>query len=272
MKILRIQPATDTPDRYNYKVNYGVWDCIDSEKQVMNILPALSDSYISQFDAVFLPMYKRWGGYSKQLDRLKSLPVATVLFDNDSCYRSFNDPFYDGIDFVFYRIKDQDGKEPNNRSHELKWSVDADYFTPFYGGSRVSFNCTVNDDTYALRKEIAKHMSPTNYTGNDYVKHLQESAAAIHTNSEIAPIPRAKILEFAACGTEIISNRMDGMNDYFPDELITYFDTVQELLNIVRNFKPDIDKQKELRRIVEENHTDQIRAKELIQILKEHGL
>lgn len=272
MRILRIQPQIDTPDRYNYKVNYGVWDCIETHNVYLNRLPWLSDAFINEFDAVFLPMNKRWMGFIEQLDRLKSLSVTSVLFDNDSCYRSFNDSFYDGIDFIFYRIKDKDGKIPDQASFQLPWSVDTNYFTPEYGGKGVSFNCTVTGGTYSLREQIAKHVAPTNYKALSYVRHLQSSAAAIHTNSEIAPIPRAKILEFAACGTQIISNRMDGVTDYFPDALITYFDTVPELLEIVKDFEPNIAIQKELRQLVEEFHSDQTRAKEVIQIIENYGL
>jgi len=78
------------------------------------------------------------------------------------------------------------------------------------------------------------------------------------------------MLEYAACGTEIISNRMEGMNDYFPDELITYFDTIDELLEIVDNFKPSIEVQKELRKIVEDTHSDKQRSLEVMDTLKKH--
>ena len=268
MRILRIQPPIDTRVRYNYKVNYGVWDCIDSYQVIMNLLPAIADSWIENFDVVFMPMFKRWVGHSDQLERLKSLSVKTVLFDNDSCYRLFSDPFYEGIDFIFYRCLDKDGNAPNTPSFHLPWSVDPEYFKPAYGGHGVSFNCTVRGGTYSLRQQIAKHITPTGWMNRKYVSHLQNSAAAIHTNSEIARVPRAKILEFAACGTQIISNRMEGVSDYFPEELITYFETVPELLDIVRDFRPNVEIQKELRKIVEERHSDQIRADEVIEILK----
>lgn len=269
MRILRIQPEVDSPDRYNYRVNYGVWDYIRATKLRLSKLRDINDDYINSFDIVFLPMYKRWQGYGEEIDRLKSLPIKTVLFDNDTCYRSFSDPFYDGIDFIFYRIKDRDGMSPNSPSAQLLWSVDTNYFTPIYGGNGVSFNCTVSGGTYSLREQISKHIAPTNHIGQSYVYHLQNSAAGIHTNSQIAPIPRAKMLEFASCGTEIISNRMEGINDYFPFGLVTYFDTVPELLEIVKNFEPNIEIQKELRKIVEEKHSDKQRAQEVIDILYE---
>lgn len=268
MKILRVQPEIDVPQRYNYKVNYGVWDEIPAYKIPLPEIKTLSDRDINRYDVVLLPMHSRWEGYMHYLIRLKSLKVKLVMFDNDSCYRSFDDPFYDGIDFIFYRITDKDGDAPLQDSAPLLWSVDTKYYTPVYGGQGVSFNCTVNHDTYKLRKDIARYISPTNYHGWDYVRHLQRMGAGIHTNSQIAPVPRAKILEFAACGAQIISNRMDGINDYFPDELITYFDNVPELLEIIQDFTPNIEVQKELRAIVEQKHSDEKRAKEVIETLE----
>jgi len=270
MQILRIQPKIDNRKRYNYKVNYGVWDCIDTETIFLEDILTTQDSFIESFDLVFLPMYKRWEYYLAQLERIKKLNVKTVLFDNDSCYRSFSDSFYNGIYFIFYRIKDKDSKNPKTPSAKLHWSVDTEYYTPNYGGKGISFNCTVNHHSYELRKEIARHIKPTSYFGNQYVEHLQNSAAGIHTNSKTSPIPRCKMLEYAACGTEIISNRMEGMNDYFPDELITYFDTIDELLEIVDNFKPSIEVQKELRKIVEDTHSDKQRSLEVMDTLKKH--
>ena len=78
---------------------------------------------------------------------------------------------------------------------------------------------------------------------------------------------RAKILEIAGCGTQIISNPSQYMDYYFPDELITYFETVPELLKIVKDFKPDIQKQKELREIVEDCHTNTLRANYVVELL-----
>lgn len=267
MKILRLQPLLDNGARYNYSVNYGVWDWIDSNKLPLHYLRNQSDAYIESFDIVFMPMFKRWQGEMDQAERLKSLNVMTVLFDNDSCYRSFTHKFYDGIDFIFYRCEDQDGYLPKVPSAHLLWSVDTGYFTPFYGGHGVSFNCTVDHYSYVLRQAISKHIKPTNYTGSEYLEHLQYSAAGIHTNSDICRVPRAKLLEFAACGTQIISNRMDGIDNYFPDHLIDYFDSIEELLKMVKSFEPDASKQKELRRITERHHSHKKRADEVMDIL-----
>ena len=267
MKILRLQPYTDSRDRYNYAVNYGVWDCIGSDVLPLELLRHKSDEFIESYDIVFMPMFKRWEGDMDQAERLKNLNIKTVLFDNDSCYRSFTHKFYDGIDFIFYRCEDQDGYLPKAPSAHLLWGVDTAYFTHSYGGHGVSFNCTVNHYSYGLRQEISKHIEPTKHTGREYLKHLQYSAAGIHTNSDICRVPRAKLLEFAACGTQIISNRMEGIDKYFPDHLIHYFDSIEELLKMLKSFEPDIKKQKELRRITEERHTHQQRAKEVMSIL-----
>lgn len=269
MKILRLQPSLDTPTRYNYGVNYGVWDQLETTQIPLHHLPNLSDSFFAGFDVVLLPMYKRWEGLHEQLDRLKGLPIKTVLFDNDCCYRSFTNDFYTGIDFIFYRMTDMDDTVPIQPSERLLWSVDTDKFTPRYGGKGISFNCTIDHNSYRLRQQINRIIKATNHTGGAYIKHLQGCCAAIHTNSEVAPMPRAKMLEFAACGTEIISNRMDGIDDYFDLELITFFDNVEHLRQLVVDFRANENVQKLLRIVVEENHSDKIRAQQVIHTLNQ---
>jgi hypothetical protein len=272
MKILRIQPEIDTPDRYNYQVNYGVWDALSQISDTTTIstsdLYILSKADIEKYDVALCPMFKRWDGWNglTALDKLKECNIKRVLFDNDCCYRSFHHPFYDGFDFIFYRMPDKEGRTPKNGKH-LKWSINEKMYTPVYGGSGVSFNCSLGD-TYELRNAIARHIKPTNHKGKAYIEHLQNSAGAIHTDSAIAPLPRAKVLEYAACGTHIISNRVKGMNEYFPDGMVTYFDSVSELLSIIRNFKANKEIQMKARIHLEENHTDHLRALEVLEILR----
>ena len=260
MKILKIFAIADNPFKYNYHINYGVWDKIPGDSEILETFGA----NLNDYDTVFLPMYSRWIGNEKLLDTIKNHKIRKVLFDNDSCYRSFDDPFYDGIDHIFYRCPDKHGK---TKGSHLIWSVDTRRMTPVYGGCGVAFSCSMIG--YPLRKEIDKHIAHTREIGIDYIERLQSSAAAIHTNSKTTDVTRAKVLEFAACGTQIISNRTPDMGLYFPDDLITYFDTVEELIDIVRDFKANIDTQKKLRQIVEERHTDQIRATQIIEKLCE---
>lgn len=272
MKILRIQPDIDTPDRYNYHVNYGIWDALSELAEVRTIkisaLFRLTTPDIDKFDIVLCPMFKRWSGWTG-LERVKQSRAKAVLFDNDSCYRSFYDQFYDGFDFVFFRTVDKNRDIPHGKSFQLRWSINEKMYLPKYGGRGVSFNCTVDHHTYGLRKHIARIKKPTNLIGEKYIEHLQNSAGAIHTDSEVMPYPRAKVLEFAACGTHIISNHVPDMNHYFPDELIDYFGDVAHLNQIIEAFVPDEKIQKAARIHFEENHTNTIRAAQVHQILKD---
>ena len=258
MKILKLFPLKDHPFRYNYHINYGVWDKIEGDSATMQTFDANLDDY----DAVFLPMFSRWSGHTDLLDRIKSHKIRKILFDNDSCYRSFSDGFYNGMDYIFYRCLDKHGNRPQCDSSHLLWSVNHERMTPVYGGEGVSFASSLIG--YGFRKEIAERVYHKRITGKDYIKHLQSSAAAIHTNSKASEVTRAKVLEFAACGTQIISNRTPDMGLYFPDELITYFDTIDELVDIVASFEADTSIQKQLREIVEDNHTDKIRANQIL--------
>jgi len=259
IKILKIYPAKDNKNRYNYHVNYGVWDAIKGDKVILEEF----DKNLNNYDVVFLPMYKRWKNHMDLLNKIKNSTVKTVLFDNDSCYRNFNNSFYNKIDYIFWRDLDKNNREPNNNNSWLPWSINTKLYTPNYGGNGILFNCNIGH-TYPLRMEISKIINRDIYIGNEYIKKIQKSAGAIHTNSNLVPIVRAKILEFAACGTQIISNKSKKMNYFFPDDLIIYFDNISELKNIITNFKPNIEIQKELRHITETKHDDNIRAKEVL--------
>jgi len=260
MKILKIYARHNTPQQ-NYEICYGVWDAIEGDSDSIDSFSADLDSY----DIVFLPMYSRWEGHLDLLNRIKDHKIKTVLFDDDSCYRSFGDEFYDGIDYIFHRGPDKDGVLPLTGS-VLLWSINHLTYTPVYGGSGVSFLGSVCS-AYPLRVEIDRFIKHSLLPTGEYIKTLQNSAASIHTNSVLFSSARGKVLEFAACGAQIISNRCDNMHNYFPDELIVYFDTVDQLRDIVNGFEPDVTIQKISRSIVEAKHTHEIRAEEIIEKL-----
>jgi hypothetical protein len=268
VKCLKLYPRHDIFTNHNYSINYGMWDYIDADKAI------LEESYglnFDKFDFVFLPMRKRWTEHSELLNLIKAGKAKTVLFDNDSCYYHFSDAFYDGFDFIYYRSKDHAGNLPKNGKY-LPWSIDTRRYTPKYGGQGILFSCNTLEYAYPLRHHIKSKIKGLNIRfdkGQQYIVNLQNSAAAIHTDSLIAPVARAKAIEFASCGTQIISNRTEYMNHYFSDDLITYFDSVDQLQSIVDQFQPNIEIQKELRRQTELKHDDRIRAMEIIQDLKQ---
>ena len=263
MNILKIYPAEDSPIRHNYHINYGLWDAIPGHETIMGQFKL----NLSKYDAVFLPQFKRWKNHLPLLSKIKKHGIKTVLFDNDSCYRSFTHEFYKGISFIFYRDTDKDNRLPQTPSQWLPWSIDTRRYTPVEGGNGVLFNCSISKH-YPLRKQISTIIEPTSYKGNKYIQMIQQSAAAIHTDSPTVPAVRAKALEFAACATHIISNHTSNMEKYFPHELITYFNSLEELKEILHDFKPDPNIQKQLREITVQKHDNAIRAKQVIQTLK----
>lgn len=260
MKILKIYPAKDNPKRRNYEINYGVWDCIEGDKVILerfNVDP-------NEYDVIFFPMFKRWERRKNLFNRLMQCKAKKILFDNDSCYRTFDHPFYKGFDFIFYRDTDMDNNIPNCTSALFKWSVDTNKFLPTYNKTNISFNCSVHKKAYPLRYEINKFFKRTKLKGDAYIKHLQSCGAGLHIDSHIVNQIRAKALEYASCGCEIISNRTKNMNLYYPDKLITYFDNLVELQEIIKNYKPNGEIQKQLREITVEKHDNKIRAKEIL--------
>ena len=266
MKILKITSRQDNPSRYSYKANYDVWDRIKGDHIYLEYFrPSIK---LNDYDALFLPPIVRLKKFPDTLKRIKDSLAKKILFDNDSCYHRFDEPAYEGMDYIFYRDTDKNGAKPKCPSMWLPWWVDTDYYAASYGGEGVSFNCTVSNH-YPLRRRIAsKVMTNTNYNWDEYVECLQNSAGSIHTDSDRVPQVRAKALEIASCGTQIISNRTSKMDYFFPDELITYFDDVDQLKEIVENFEPNIEIQKELRHIVETKHSSDIRAKEVVEKVK----
>ncbi len=266
MRILKVYPEIDTISRYNYQINYGVWDAVEGDKVV---LEKLSINSLNNYDVVFLPMIKRWRGHKDLFKKIKEHNVKNVLFDNDSDRRDFNDSCYDGLDFVFYRNPDKNGLSPQKqKSHFLMWSINTDLYSPQYGGKGVLFNCSVKS-SYRFRQDIHRKIMKVNKKRHkEYIEAIQNSAAAIHTDSLKIPAVMAKILEFASCGTQIISNRTGNMNLYFPDELIVYFDSIEHLKEIISNFQADKKIQKQLREITVEKHDNCVRAKEVLQILE----
>lgn len=262
MRILKVIPERDSLIPYNYHINYGVWDEIKGDSVIIEQFNANLDNY----DVALLPMKKRWKNHLNLLDNIKNHKIKSILFDNDSCFYSFHSNFFNGLDFVFYRDLDIDRKRPLVPSARMLWSIDTSLYTPVYGGHGISFNCTTHH-SYPLRGEIKRLIGKTNHKRGNYINHLQNSAAAIHTNSPALQMVRAKVLEFASCGTQIISNPCTYMDYYFPDNLIIYFDTIEELRYIITNFEPDIDKQKELRAIAEK-HDNKIRAKWVLQTIQ----
>lgn len=266
MKILKISHTVDNPSRYSYKANYDVWDRVGGDHIFFSHIRP--DFDFNKYDVLFLPAIVRLKLFPEILKKIKDSKAKKVLFDNDSCYHRFSEEAYQGMDYIFYRDSDKNGNTPKCPSMWLPWWVDTDYYLPSYGGSGVSFNCTVNAH-YPLRVQIHRSvLRSTQHTWDKYVKSLQDSAGSIHTDSPTVRQVRAKALEIAACGTQIISNRTSRMDYFFPDELVTYFDNMDELKEIVKNFEPNIEVQKELRHIVETKHSSDIRAKEVIEKVK----
>jgi len=264
MKILKLLPKSDTPTNYNYHVNYGVWDAIDGDTSSLEN----TNVNLNNYDVVLLPMFKRWNNMDF-FHKIKNNKIKTVLFDNDSCYRTFDHSFYDNIDLILYRDLDKNGNTPKTSNMWHPWSIDTTLYTPVYGNRGVSFNCSSDPTYYPLRYKISKIIPRTSNIGVQYIQNLQNSGVGIHTDSELVPMVRAKALEMAACGTQIISNKTKKMDYFFPDDLILYFKDLDELREIINNFEPNVEIQRELRNIVETKHDNKIRAKQIIEKINE---
>lgn len=264
MKILKVISAIDVPSRYNYQTNYGIWNYIKGDFQYLEHFYA----DLNEYDVVFIPMYCRSINNMDLINRIKDHKVKTVLWENDNWRRSFDDDFYKGFDYILYRYKDMNGNIPLTPSMRHLWSVNTDLFTPKYGGSGVAFNCTV-DHHYPLRQEVKKYniLKYTSYKGLRYIQYLQECAGGLHISADpkLTPMVLSKVLEFGACGCQIISNtHTKDMELYFPKELIYWFSNIDELRIVLKHFLPNQIRQQELYNIVLSMHSHQIRAKQIM--------
>jgi spore maturation protein CgeB len=86
--------------------------------------------------------------------------------------------------------------------------------------------------------------------------------------------PSVRLFEAAACGVPMISDRWDGLGDYFPlNEQIFVADTTEQALAILRDL-PEPDRRsaaEAARQTVLQHHTAEVRAAELITFLREAG-
>lgn len=263
MKVLKLISHVDKKSRYNYSVNYADWDCIEGDTLIIE--HATEDINFDLYDVVFVPFWKRVKNHQWLIKKAKDSSAKVVLFDNDSCYTSFDDAFYQGFDFIFYRCTDKNGCKPKCKSSWLPWSIDLSRFTPNFNGNGILFSCTVLDWAYPLRYKIDREVIKNKpLSGDNYCRALSNHAAAIHTDSHIVDQVRAKALEMAASGTQIISNRTKKMDFFFPDDLILYFEGIEDLKEIVDNFTPNVEIQKELRYHVSSKHNCYVRAKQIV--------
>jgi|TARA_R100000030_G_scaffold99763_1_gene91370 hypothetical protein len=267
MKVLKLSHVVDNYTRYSYKTNYDVWDsCIQGKDMYLHQAEKeIQEGHLNLdcFDVIFMAPIIRMKMFPSVLNAVKRSKAKTVLFDNDSCYHRFSEGVYSDIDLILYRDVDYEGNKPNTDSMWLPWHVDVNYYKPNFGGSGVAFNCTVNNH-YPLRVRIDREVQKATYlTGDNYRDVMSKAGGVIHTDSPRVPQVRSKALEIASCGSQIISNRTSKMDYFFPDELITYFDSIDELKDIVSSFEPDIKIQKELRSIVEKHHSVEVRSKQV---------
>jgi len=285
-RILSLMHYEDHKARYNYQVNFGVIDEIKRKEDVLlrtfdlvvfERLPASTiDRLLSKdkINMIFAPLHNRWSDYAS-LQYLKKIGVPVILFDNDSNYYSWDEEFYSYFAHIFYRICDKHGGYPGNGTFH-PWSVDTELFTPVFGGGRITMHCTISSSSYPDRIKIKEKYHPdlidcSKLTGMEYIRSLQNSLAAITTGGGTYSVTRAKVLEYAATGTAIITIDTGNLETYFPRELYYIFEQPEQLPDLIddlcRNKDEVIERQKELRKICEQKHSHKVRSQEIMKVL-----
>lgn len=277
----------DIPERYNYQVNFSFLDELsrldnvilykyDIELLAQNDLDFLSRIIERhQIDLVVGPLRVRWENSENLPSLIKKLGLPLVIFDNDSFQFDFNDEFYSYFDWIFYREYDKNNDSPKKGSF-LPWSLDADLYTPNFGG-KGAILCASIGPSYPTRLKIKNRFHPylincSQYIGMEYIKHLQSSLISINTSRKEFNLTAAKLLETAACGTAILTEQTKRLDLYFDRDHLFIFNNLDELAYYIHyafsHLEEVIHKQRMLRNTIEKHHTNEIRAREVLEILK----
>lgn len=285
--ILALMHKIDTPERYNFQVNFGFLDELarlenvnlikyDIEKVAQggrDLILELAEKH--EIQLVTGPIHVRWQNAESLPRLIKDAGLKLVIFDNDCFQFSFTDEFYSYFDWIFYREYDKHNDSPSKGSY-LPWSINANLYAPKYGGSGTVLCGTIRDH-YPMRLKIREYLHPhtvdcTPYSGKEYIQHLQNSLMAISTGSTRFNFTAAKLIEIASCGTAILTEDSKRLDFYFSKNLVFVFKDLNELKYNIHYANKNIDdvlhRQQMLRKTVENRHTNEIRAREVLEVLE----
>jgi hypothetical protein len=278
-----VVPAIDRPARYNYAVNYGLWDAIARNAGAFCKVPMqelTSGAWREtlkgdRLNCIFLPMFRRWTGNERFAEELKKAGVTTVMFNNDDLGADNDNPVYRGISYIFSRVHDRQRRyRPLDQGAWLPWSVDTDYFTPRFGGSiPVSMPCSIvarYPMRMAIQQRLAGKVIAGRRCGEGYRQRLRDSRAVIATASEACPVTRAKVLEAVACGAALITEDTQYLDRYFPKDKCYIFSSLEELdalVGFVAGNPAEVEKrQRELYPYIA-HHTVNLQARRVIRFV-----
>lgn len=286
-RILFLRNQIDTPERYNYEISYG-W----VERGIEENLYEAFDWYVDLIPHVYefnqylqknritaiisLTAAPRFA-YFKALEWvniLKYVSVPSILLACDSCYHSWDDPFYQAWDFILYKMGDRDYLYPRNGAF-IPWCINMKKYRPVFGGEDIKMIASANK-AYELREALRLLNRRNNQIrgellfddlsnrigemhGERYIQEVQSARALITTGSRISPPTRAKVLEAASCGTLVITPPTQCLEMYFSEEQVFVFKNGKEFREIcgyVKNINMDdvVEKQKAVYEYTRHHH------------------
>lgn len=282
MRVVAVYPKEDTPAKYNYSVNYCLWDAMykqmgnDFVKFPLEATRRQIDKVLVGADCLLLPMWRRIAKHGSTLRALTSKGIPTVMFDNDGCYQLPTSALYSYADFIFTRCSQRGNNTFSpTRGAWLPWSVDLDRFKPVFGGNDVILPGSATGRVHPVRRQILVDNIPgvkyKSTSGPEYVSFLQSALAGISTVGNYSKVARAKLLEMSACGCALITDRSEYLDRYFPEEWLYIFEDLEELPALVRRVRRHpkcvISRQKKLYEITKECHSADRQARLMIEAL-----
>jgi len=285
MRLLMIWPEADTPDRYNYLVNYGLWDALRVMPGVthevvpmMTPAPQFVAALAGDYDLVFAPMWRRLAHRDRLVGKVHKLTRApVVMFDNDGCCVPEGAHYYKYMDYVFVRGPQyKGGSLPPEKSMWLPWCVDLRRFTPVFGGEGVVLIGGRTKRVHPLRRKIFKRYKQRirveRVFGDEYIGVLQEALAGITTGGRQSKVARAKVLEMAACGCAVVTDRSDYLDRYFPEDLLYVIEDVADMGPVLDDLEGDrakaLARQQSLYQITAERHGADRQARSVMRALE----
>jgi len=162
-RILFLRNKIDTPERYNYALNYGWVECgaeaglfaafdwdIENIPTQEELNAYLGDNEIDCIISLCAneARFAHFGAL-EWLNIIDQVSIPAFLRAGDLCYDSLDDDFYQPWYYIWYRMLDRDGCVPMVGGF-IPWCIDIDQYVPEYGGEQIVMAGACNE-AYPLR-------------------------------------------------------------------------------------------------------------------------
>jgi hypothetical protein len=293
MKIVAILPADKPNTAHNYRINVGFINKLSTLCEYYPVYAYERDKVLISArevyerykpDAVLLLAHSDvLNGYLKGLQCLKVMIAVDYykIVQRNKFYWYKNNEF----DLVVQRQVYDDKQFSRDVGIPSVWvpycASPKEFYPDEWKHNRIGFVGTVNERSYPIRFKAITTLSELGLlenrgrvVGDDYSKVLSSYRSMLtSTNMFISKSPHAKFFEIIASGSIALTNRFDHSDVLFKNKCWVEFkddcsDVVDKARWIMNNENECRNMRDEAHREFLEKHTDDIRIKELHDVLK----